>query len=150
MSDWVRNAIIDRLHGVHIHIDPLSALDYVNEADMNRKPFGGRSLRELLFHMIFWQDYSLKLMMGEVGGFEKGMDWDVDDISWEELVERFSKGLSRLEFIAENYELDDEISINEDVKTCAGAEILGTVQHTSYHLGQIVTTRRALGLWNRE
>lgn len=151
MYDWIRDAVIDRLHGVHIHVDPRVAVDNVDEIDAEKTPFdGGRSLKKLLYHTLFWQDYSLGLLGGEVGDFEKGMDWEVGDQSWGELVERFSKGLSRLEFIAENWELEDEINISDDLKTCVGAEILGTTQHTSYHLGQIVAARRALGLWSKE
>lgn len=132
-------------------MDPLIAVDEVNNANAKMKPFdGGRSLRELLFHVVFWQDYSLALLGGGVGDFVKGVDWDVGDQSWSDLVERFRNGLSRLEFIAENWELDDEINISDDLKTCVGAEILGTIQHTSYHLGQIVVARRALELWGRE
>jgi hypothetical protein len=151
MVKWLREAIIHRLHGVNIHVNPSSAVDGITSEDSIRVPFpGGRSPRELLFHIVFWQEYSLILLNGGIGEFTRGMDWNTGNDSWETLIERFENGLSRLEFIAENWELDREVRITEDIVTCVGAEVLGTIQHTSYHLGQLVMSRRALGLWPRE
>ena len=151
MSDWVREAINDRLHGKHIHVDPMVAIEGLSEGDALKQPFpGGRSSLELLFHIVFWLEYSLDLMSGTVGDYEKGMDWDTGESSWVDLVDKFSKDMSRLESIATSWDLNEEVKISDDLITCVGAEVLGTIQHTSYHLGQIVSARRALGLWPRE
>ena len=45
---------------------------------------------------------------------------------------------------------DKEIKITEKVSTSVGPALLGISQHTSYHLGQLVTTRKALGKWSRD
>jgi uncharacterized damage-inducible protein DinB len=150
MSSWVREAIIDRIHGMHIHIDPIIALDGLDSDNATYIPFKeGRSPIELLFHIVFWLEFSLSLMSGEIKEYTKGADWDLKHTNWNELVDRFCKSLSRLEFIAENWDLDEVVWINDELSTYIGAEILGVIQHTSYHIGQIVMARRALNLWSR-
>ena len=151
MSNWIRETILDRIHGKHIHVDPLVAVDGVSGDDALKPPFpDGRSLHELLFHIVFWLEYSLGLMNGEIGDFEAGMDWMTGESTWVDLVNRFTKDMSHLEFIAENWDLDSEVRISDELSTCVGAEVLGVIQHTSYHLGQIICARRALGLWSRK
>ena len=151
MSDWIREAILDRLHGKHIHVNPLVAVDGLSESDAIKQPFtDGRSPYELVFHIVFWLEYSLDLMNGTIVVYKQGMSWETGESSWAELVDRFSKSMSRLEFIAENWDLDEEVRISDDLSTCVGAEILGSIQHTSYHLGQLVATRRAICLWSRK
>ena len=141
---------MDRIHGVHIHVDPMVAVDGLSETDASKPPFpDGRSLHELLFHIVFWLEYSLSLLSGEVGDFEKGMDWMAGGSNWGDLVDRFTKGIYRLENIAENWDLKSEVMISDELSTCVGAEVLRVVQHTSYHLGQILSARRALGLWSK-
>jgi len=151
MSDWVRDAVLDRIQGTHIHVDPMVAVEEISKDDAIKHPFpDGRSLHELLFHIVFWLEYSIGLMSGVVEVFEKDMDWEAGESNWDDLVDRFSKGMSRLEFIAESWDLDSEVKISDELGTCVGAEVLGVIQHTSYHLGQIVSARRALGLWSRK
>ena len=150
MSSWIREAIIDRIHGTNIHIDPIVALDGLDSDNATNIPFtGGKSPIELLFHVVFWLDFSLSLMCGEKKKYAEGIDWDLKNTNWNELVNRFCISLSRLEFIAENWDLDDVVWINDELSTYIGAEILGAIQHTSYHIGQIVMARRALNLWPR-
>ncbi|MBN2335238.1 DinB family protein [Candidatus Bathyarchaeota archaeon] len=151
MSDWVHDAIQDRLQGTHIHVDPLVAVEGLSMSEANKRPFpGGRSPHELLYHIVYWLEYSLDLLDGTVDVHEQGIDWETGETRWEELVDRFSEDMSRLGAIAENRSLDQEVKVSDDLSTCVGAEILGAVQHTSYHLGQVVTARRALGLWPRK
>jgi hypothetical protein len=147
MKEWIRDTLISRLHGTYIHLEPVSAIVGLTESNARISCKCGRSVHELLYHIVFWLDYSLALLNGEVMEHNNEIDWEIRDTKWNKLVARFSKGLSQLEFIAENWELDKEIKIGDKISTCVGAEILGIIQHTSYHLGQIVSTRRALGLW---
>jgi uncharacterized damage-inducible protein DinB len=150
MAEWIREALIDRLHGLHIHVDPMVAVDDLRDSDAEKHPFeGGRSPLDLLFHMVYWMEFSLDLIGGEQPEYAKDADWDTGEEDWNSLVERFRKGLSNLEFMAENWELDDIVKISDELVTSVGAELIGAIQHISYHLGQLVTARRALGLWRR-
>lgn len=147
---WVRKAIIDRLKAHHMHVHPSIALEGLSEEESSREPYeGSRSPKELLFHIVFWQNYTWDLLKGTARKFERDTDWNVGSRTWGELVEQFDKGLSGLLFIAENWDLNKEIKINEKVSISVGAELLGIAQHNSYHIGQIVTIRRALGRWIR-
>ncbi|TRO50852.1 DinB family protein [Candidatus Bathyarchaeota archaeon] len=150
MSEWIRSALIDRLHGAHIHVDPMVAVDGLSEEDAVRHPFeGGRSPMELVYHMIYWMEFSMDLIGGEPPEYIEGSDWENGEENWGSLVERFRKDLSNMEFMAENWELKDTVKISDELATFVGAEIIGAIQHTSYHLGQLVAARRAIGAWPR-
>jgi hypothetical protein len=150
MSEWIRYALINRLHGAHIHVDPMVAVDGLSEQDAVRRPFeGSHSPFELLFHMIYWMEFSMDLIGGENPEYIKNTDWYIDGETWVSLVERFGKDLSNMEFMAEYLGLEDKVRISDEVVTCVGAELLGAIQHTSYHLGQLVAARRELGAWSR-
>jgi hypothetical protein len=151
MSSWIREAILDRLHGTHIHIDPLLVIEELAESDAIKTPcIGTRSPKELLFHIVYWLEYSLSLINQVPLNHLDGADWKTNDVKWLDLVERFRIGLSRLEFMTENLDFKESVKIDDELYTCVGAEILGVVQHTSYHLGQLVMSRRALGKWIRK
>jgi uncharacterized damage-inducible protein DinB len=150
MSEWIRGALIDRLHGAHIHVDPMVAVDGLSEQDAARHPFeGGHSPLELLFHMVYWMEFSMDLIGGENPEYVENVDWNTEGEDWDSLMQRFRKDLSNMEFMAENWELEDKVKISDDLSTCVGAELMGAMQHTSYHLGQLVAARRALGTWSR-
>ena len=150
MSEWIRGALIERLHGAHIHVDPMVAVDGLSEQEAVKQPFkDGRSPKELLFHMVYWMEFSMDLIGGKTPEYVEGSDWGTGDESWSSLVERYRKNLSNMEFMAENWELSDKVKISEELATFVGAELLGAIQHTSYHLGQLVAARRASGTWPR-
>jgi hypothetical protein len=150
MAEWVRKTAIDRLNSLHMHVDPRVAVKEMTEEESREVPYeGGRSPKELLYHIVFWQDYVWDMIRGTTPAFKKGSDWKVGSETWEWLVERLEAGLSGLLFIAENWELDEEVKINDEHSTTVGAELIGIAQHTSYHVGQLVTTRRALGKWHK-
>jgi hypothetical protein len=149
MSEWIRKAVIDRLNAVHMHVEPCVAVEGLTDEEAQMAPFeGGRSPKEFLYHIVFWQDFEYDMLRGIVHEVKKGSDWDVGSVSWDDLVERFNTGLDGLLAIAANWDMDKEIKITEKVSTSVGAALLGISQHTSYHLGQLVTTRKALGKWS--
>lgn len=151
MREWIRKASMDRLNAVHMHVDPRVAVDGLTEEEAQMVPYeGGRSPKELLHHIIFWQDYVLDMLKGTAPEFKKGSDWEVGSNTWVNLVERFEAGLSGFLSIAKNRDLEEEIKVSETYSTNVGAELLGISQHSSYHLGQLVTTRKALGKWSRD
>lgn len=146
--DWFRRALLNRLHGKHIHIEPIEALKKINCTDSVKIPFrGGRSVGELLFHINWWQDFSLGLINGIISEYIDGVDWSTGNVDWSELVERFTLGFNELKEIVENRVLDDIVEVSDGIVTTVGAEVLGISQHTSYHLGQVVYVCHALDIW---
>jgi hypothetical protein len=151
MSEWVRKTIMDRLNAVHMHVNPRVAVEGLTDEEARMVPYeGGRSPKELLYHIVFWQDYVWDVLKGKLPESKEGADWDVGSETWDSLVERLNVGLSGLMSIAEKGDLDGEIKVTEKYTARIGAELLGISQHSSYHLGQLVTTRKALGKWPTE
>ena len=150
MSEWVRKTVKDRLNAVHMHVNAKTAIDGLTEEEAQMVPYeGGRSPKEFLYHIVFWQDYVWDVLKGIVPEAKEGSDWKVGSKTWTHLVERFEAGLEGLLEIAENSDLEREIKVTETYTALVGAELLGISQHTSYHLGQLVTTRKALGKWSK-
>lgn len=147
MCEWVRQSIIDRLNGRHIHLRPYAAVEGLSAAEAKKSIKASRSVHELLYHIVYWLEYSLALLAGKVVEHVEDADWAFEESSWEDLLARFIMGKTRLEYIAENWDLDMEVRISDESATCVGAELLGVIQHNSYHLGQIISARRVLGLW---
>lgn len=142
---------MDRLNAIHMHVDPRVAVEGLSEEESIVEPYeGGRSPKELLYHIVFWQDYVWEMLRNTPPEFKKGSDWEMGSETWDGLTEKLEAGLSGLLFIAENWELDDDVKITEELSTTVGAELFGIAQHTSYHIGQLVTTRKTLGKWSRE
>ncbi|AQQ52355.1 DinB family protein [Planococcus lenghuensis] len=107
------------------------------------------SVWEVLFHMIYWQDYLLAQLRGEspVRPERAAESWPAepapaDEAAWNEAVTRFIEGLQTAVTEAE----DDLYAIVH--KEQMRMEILmSLITHNSYHAGQIVLIRRALGAW---
>lgn len=150
MSEWVKKAVIDRLNAVHMHVDAKIAIDGLTDEESEMVPYeNGRSPKEFLFHIVFWQDWEWDMLRGTVKDVKKGSDWDVGSATWESLVDRFNTGFDGLLAIAANWDIDKKINITDTVSTRVGSSLLGISQHTSYHLGQLVTTRKALRKWSK-
>lgn len=69
---------------------------------------------------------------------------DVEEKDWEALREGFFGDLARLQALAHDPSTLNRVAPNGR-KTADN--LLGFASHNVYHLGQIVTVRRALGLW---
>jgi len=142
--------LVKLLHGIHIHVDPLKALEGLPEDQATAEPWPeARSPYQLLTHMVYWQDYSLALIEGTPHQHEEGRDWEPTGETWRELTNRFKAGLESLERHASG-KPDRRLEVAEGLSTTVAAEIMGVAQHNSYHLGQLVQARKALGSWPPE
>ena len=151
----IREILLSGLHGKYAHIDPRKALIGLSHEDAIRNPSNNAfSSWELLFHIVFWQDYSLNLMKGIPTKFHKGMDWPSmhTSLGWLELVERFVSGLNEIEEIIKTWDLNNHFQYKEDPNavTTIAREVMVVIQHNSYHIGQIIATRRIQGTWNTD
>jgi uncharacterized damage-inducible protein DinB len=152
----IREMLLSGLHGKHAHIEPKKALIGLSHEDaMIRPSKGAFSSWELLFHIVFWQDYSLNLMKGNPIKFHTGIDWPSSHVSlnWSELVERFVNGLQEIEKIINTWDLNKQIQYKEEdpnAVTTIARELMVVIQHNSYHIGQIIATRRIQGTWHNE
>ena len=153
MNDVISEMLSAGLYGKHTHVQPSRTLKGLT-ADMARKtPKGHKySCWELLHHMVVWQDFALKNLEGEKVKWSdaSSIEWPseermVEDVEFDRLVKKFKKGLKTMKKAIQTIDLEMPAP---GLPTMSAAHlVLMVLQHNSYHLGQIVMNREALGLW---
>jgi uncharacterized damage-inducible protein DinB len=145
--------LINGLHAKHTHVEPRKALQDLTATEAQQEPAPGvHSVWTNLYHMVFWQDITIDAIRGKRIDWEnlKGKDWLPSskmnsDEAWEQLKERFFQGLAEAENLLETEDL------SKPIETWGGAPVLQAMivllQHNSYHIGQIVAARQAMGKW---
>lgn len=146
-------ALKNSLNGKGIHIDPMKALENLTPEMAAQVPEKSQhSCWHILHHIVFWQDLMLEALRGE-----KEVKWPKNNepswpssISgnkkdWDKLVERFRVGLE------EGYKMTEDIESQDDLPAWPKAPPFRALmvfgQHNAYHIGEIVATRQALGMW---
>ena len=144
----------DVLHGKYAHIDPIRALKGLTPEVSRKKPSAGaQSIWELLFHMTYWQEIVSLAYAGNEEAAKKANDKDSwptsddmkNDNEWTLLVERFTTGLGELVRSSKEDDLEKTLTTWGDAPLYYN--LLVEIAHNSYHLGQIVATRKVLGVW---
>lgn len=146
-------ALKNSVTGKHIHVDPMTSLENLTpELAATLPAKSEHSCWHILHHIVYWQDLMLEALRGN-----KDVKWPNNNKlswpnklskeakDWTELVERFKTGLEEAYKMTEEIESQDDLSSWPKVPAFRGLMILG--QHNAYHLGEIVATRQALGLW---
>ena len=151
MKDALAKALADGLYGKHTHPDPLDALRGLSYGTASQRMTENvHSSLDLLYHLVFWQDLCLEAARGEKDvdwPKSAGEDWPKADsqLVWEELVERFEKGLKEGKRIVAEGDLEMPLPAWRNIPMLRAMIVLA--QHNSYLLGQIVTNRIAQGTW---
>jgi uncharacterized damage-inducible protein DinB len=150
---WVRDSIHHAARGTNSHADAVRAVSGLTaEAAAARTHERVHSVWENLWHAVFWQ----RLLLDGVQG--KPVDWR-DQIGkdfpsgqapksqeeWDKLVAEFSGGVEATQRLAMELDLAQEVPGWSGMTVGYALTIAGT--HASYHIGQIIQTRIALGLW---
>lgn len=148
------------LSGALTHLSSEDALTNLTPEKAKIKPEEKyHSCWDLLHHLIAWQNIVIQNLQGEFRDW-----WNIpEDENWpteEDLSDEqnFVNLKDQLKINVEKIKhLLDIVNLMEFVKICRGEEMepvtkfrlmLVFLQHTSYHLGQIVTTRKILGIWD--
>lgn len=139
------------------HLHPKKAVEGLNPDVARKKPVNlDHSCWDLLHHTVFWQNILLKNLEGELMDWYPPNDknWPSDeDLSSDDnftgLKDKFNKNLDTITEKLEKINLMDRIEIGPPLPPDATyfRLILVFLQHTSYHIGQLVTTRKCLGDW---
>jgi hypothetical protein len=105
-----------------------------------------------LHHIVFWQELMLSALRKESVEWPKTNEtsWPKDeslknDDGWSALVEKFETGLAEADSMTTSLDSSDDLPAWPKVPPFAAYLVF--MQHNAYHIGQIVTTRQALGLW---
>ena len=154
-------ALTELLRGKGAHADPLACVEDISAEQAARSAAGfPHSVGQLAFHMNYWMSYELRRIRGERPKYPEhaaesfppaGTPANAEE--WDRLRRDFAWLLAEYAKLAESprAELDRQIeSAREDDKKTAGtleAVLWQMVAHTSYHVGQVVLVRRALGAW---
>ncbi len=151
---------LELLHGLGAHVDPLACIEDLSADQASRQPAGlPHSIFQLVFHMNYWMDYELRRIRGQQPTYPQHSaesfpaSATVDKEQWDILKKQFSALLAGFTALAQSppQELQRQIeSARAEDTARAGtleAVIWQMVAHNSYHAGQIVMIRRALGAW---
>ena len=153
METIVREMFIDGLHGRYTHIDPRKTLIGLTAKVARKKPRPDlHSCWELLYHMIVWQDFTVRAFAGENVNWDKAMEIEwleepdmKDDADFYALVEKFNTGFEKMADFLETGDLKAPTHTIEGKTNIQLAMVV--LGHNSYHAGQIVVTRTLLDDW---
>lgn len=148
------------VHGKGAHADAVACVSGISpEVAGRRVPGFPQSIFSLVWHAAFWMDYELARMDGQVPPYpEHAMEsWPKDDAprdsrEWDDTVRRFEAGIVALDALAalplaESRRKVALTSATTNQGDTVGDIVLQTLVHNSYHLGQVVLLRQALGAW---
>jgi uncharacterized damage-inducible protein DinB len=156
-----QRAQIELLHGEGAHVDPIACIEDVPAELAARRVEGlPYSIAGLLYQMNYFMNYEMRRIRGERPKYPEHAteSWPDPDAritadEWDQLRRDFAWFLGEYEKMARSspQELERQVeSMREGDKKHAGsvqAVLWQMVAHNSYHLGQIVLIRRALGAW---
>ena len=154
MKKQLINAISSGLHGEWTHTDPKRALAGLTPINAKKKSTKStHSCWELLHHIIVWQDTIINNIKGE------NLDWReiesqdnwpteeslTDDSNFLDLKNRFLAGIEEAQDLLKQ---TDFTEMSRGYPELPKIKLYITLlQHTSYHLGQIMSLRKNLGDW---
>jgi uncharacterized damage-inducible protein DinB len=136
-------------------VDPVDAIEGLDWELAGKRPPGfPHTVWQLLFHLNFWMDFELKCI--ERGRVERQPElaegWPeregpADPIAWRHEVALFRTNLDQLTTLANARASTLARTVQKAVVVTVEAVLWGLVAHNSYHVGQIVQLRSALGAW---
>ena len=146
------------IKGFLTHLEPMKAVEGLTPTTARKKPSNKyHSCWDLLHHTVFWQEVLLKNLDGKFidwSTISNEENWPSDeslsnDDNFIELVKNFNKNLEMAATMLEKIDLMKGIKIGpEHTPDITYFRLfLVFLQHTSYHIGQMVTTRKILGDW---
>ena len=151
----LRAHLVEFLRGGSAHVDPRTALAGLPERYYAAKPAGlPHSPWQLLEHLRFTlhdllefcsnPDYAAPTWPDD---YWPGGDAPEGKQGWQHSVEAFLGDLAAFEALVIDPETDLETNIAWGDGQTILREVLLAIDHTSYHLGQLVLVRRELGAW---
>ena len=147
------------LRGKGAHADALACVEGVPLEVAGRQVAGfPQSIFGLGWHAAYWMDYELARMEGKAPPYPDHADasWPKDEApldarEWDETVNRFRAGLAALDALAAKPEVAErEVGLTSRTTNQGDTVkdiVWQTLVHNSYHLGQVVLLRQALGAW---
>jgi uncharacterized damage-inducible protein DinB len=154
MANPLTRGFVNALTGKAAHVSPMAALEGLSVAQVRRRPAKGlATIWEQLAHMVYWQDFLLRVSEGKDPNVPRSAElgWPAmpplagSREGWAKLVRRFERGTAAAARIAE--EKNPTSGVRPGSRRTFGGILLTLTDHNSYHLGQIVTLRRLIDSW---
>ena len=160
MEKQLLKDISSGLIGELTHLHPKKAVEGLTPAIARKKPKNlDHSCWDLLHHTVFWQDILLKNLDGKFVDWYPPHDknWPSNenlsnDDNFSGLLNKFNNNLEKVAEKLQHINLMERVEIGPPLPpdTTYFRILLVFLQHTSYHLGQLVTTRKLLGDWKAD
>lgn len=140
------------IRGTNAHTDAAGVFEGLDWQQAGEKPEGcPHSVWQLLWHMNYWQDFTLAYLKGEAPRNPEHAEesWPEQSMpaseeEWNREAEHFSAGLLQ----AEQEAAKDVSEEGFGGKRRTRADLLMVIiNHNSYHAGQAVFLRRMIGAW---
>jgi uncharacterized damage-inducible protein DinB len=154
------NVIVELLNGKHAHADSRVCVDVPSDIARQMPAGFAHSIRQLVCHMNYWMEYELKRIAGRPDPYPEHAEqsWPLasetfDANQWQQEVVRFGELLDELtryaEVSAEQRARPIQSNHESEAQHASSLEAVlwQTLVHNSYHLGQVVMVRQALGAW---
>lgn len=149
------NLMQQLLRGKGEHADPLACVDDLTAEQAGRRVAGfPHTVWQILFHLNFWIDIELK--SAEDPATPVPSDWSVswpkepgpaDEIAWRHEVGLFRTNLEQLVTLAGAQASTLARIAHPATGQTVEAVLWRLVAHNSYHTGQMVQLRQAIGAW---
>ncbi len=147
--------LTDLLKGRAAHKAPLACIeDLPWELSGRRVTHLPHTIWQLLGHLNYWMDLELRSIEGPEAPYPDtfasswpNADGPTDETAWLTEIALFRTNLGQLITLADAQASTLARIVHPKTGTTVEAVIAILASHNSYHLGQIVTLRQALGNW---
>jgi uncharacterized damage-inducible protein DinB len=151
--------LVELLYGKHAHSDSRICVNVSGDVAVKMPDGFSHSIRQLVWHMNYWMEYELKRIDGHPAPYPEhaSLSWPaveaIPQNEWQQEVALFGQLLDRLagHAMSSAETLARPIAPNHGSETehasSLEAVLWQTLVHNSYHLGQVVVLRQAIGAW---
>jgi uncharacterized damage-inducible protein DinB len=155
MSD----VLVELIYGQHAHSSPLVCVDVTADAAGRTPPGFAHSIHQLVWHMSYWMEHELARIAGRPAPYPEHAAESWPDARpespavWAREIERFTALLAAMVEAAKRPADERARPVapthESEARHASSVEavLFQTVAHNSYHLGQVVQVRHALGAW---
>ncbi len=149
------NALMELIHGKGSHVDPAAVVDDLAwELAGRRVTHLPHTIWQQLGHLNFWIDFGLKAIEGTRPKQPEhdyqswpNADGPADELVWQHETALLGTNLDQMSTLADARASTLSRIVNAKVGSTVESVLWQLVTHNSYHCGQIVTVRQALGAW---
>ena len=149
------STLTDLLQGKGVHVDPVAAVEDVPwELAGRRVAHLPHTIWHQLSHENYWMDLELKSIEGPEQGMPKHADlsWPnadgpTDTVAWQHELGLLRTNLGQLATLADAQASTLARIVHAKSGQTVEAILWLLAAHNSYHTGQIVQLRQALGAW---